>query len=125
MEELQCAEGWAITRKTENTGFTCAHCGARVDPLPTGSYRNHCPNCLWLVHLDDVPGDRASSCRGPTRQIGVDFRAPKGFVVMHRCQKCSAERRNKAAPDDIDALIALMRARPVTNSRRSRTSGRM
>jgi DNA-binding CsgD family transcriptional regulator len=42
--------------------------------------------------------------------VGVDYRAAKGFVVIHRCQRCRLERRNKAAPDDTDALIELMRA---------------
>ena len=110
MEQLQRAEGWAIARKTENTGFTCAHCGADVEPLPTGSCRNHCPRCLWSLHVDNVPGDRASGCGGSMQAIGVDYRAAKGFVVVHRCARCGAERRNKAAPDDVEALIELMRA---------------
>ena len=42
--------------------------------------------------------------------IGVDFRAAKGFVVLHRCRRCGVKRRNKAAPDDVEALIELMRA---------------
>ena len=42
--------------------------------------------------------------------IGVEYRAAKGFVVVHRCARCGAERRNKAAPDDVEALIELMRA---------------
>jgi hypothetical protein len=44
------------------------------------------------------------------RPIGVDYRAAKGFVVVHRCERCGVERRNKAAPDELDALIDRMRA---------------
>jgi len=110
VEQPETVEGWAIARKTENAGFTCLHCGAEVAALPTGSCRNHCPRCLASLHLDDVPGDRASACGGVMRPIGVDYRAAKGFVIVHRCERCGVERRNKAAPDDIDALINLMRA---------------
>ena len=112
MEQLQRAEGWAIARKTENTGFTCAQCGADVEPLGNGGYRNHCPRCLWSVHVDEAPGDRASSCGGALAPWGVDYRGGKGFVVVHRCERCGAVRRNKAAPDDVDALVALMAALP-------------
>lgn len=102
-------EGWAIARKQENSGFTCARCGADVEPLPTGSCRNHCSTCLWSVHLDYIPGDRASSCHGAMAPIRVDYRAAKGFLIVHRCERCGAERRNRAAPDDVEALIELMR----------------
>ena len=108
MEQLQRAEGRAIGRKDENTGFACAHCGADVEPLRNGGYRNHCPRCLWSVHVDEAPGDRASSCGGPLAPVGIDYRGSKGFVVIHCCELCGAVRRNKAAPDDVDALVALM-----------------
>jgi hypothetical protein len=43
--------------------------------------------------------------------VGVNYRAAKGLVVMHRRERCRVERCNKAArhPDDVDALIELMR----------------
>ena len=44
-----------VSRKTENTGFICVHCSAEVNPLTNGSYRNHCPYCLYSVHIDDCP----------------------------------------------------------------------
>jgi DNA-directed RNA polymerase subunit RPC12/RpoP len=108
VEQLQRAEGWAIGRKSENAGFACARCGADVEPLTNGGYRNHCPRCLWSVHVDEAPGDRASSCGGALAPVGVDYRGAKGFVVVHRCESCGATRRNRAAPDDVDALIRLM-----------------
>jgi RNHCP domain len=49
--------------------------------------------------------------------VGVDYRASKGFVVLHRCERCGVERRNKAAPDDVDALIELMRLRSPAGTR--------
>ncbi len=111
MEQLQPPEAWAIGRTTENAGFTCAQCRADVEPLRNGSYRNHCPRCLWSRHVDERPGDRASRCGAPMEPVDVDYRAAKGFVVVHRCTRCGIVRRNRAAPDDVDALVALMSAR--------------
>lgn len=99
-------------RAEENTGFRCACCGAEVIPLSNGSYRNHCPFCLASVHVDDVPGDRASDCRGLMDAVGV-VRTKKGWQLIHRCRSCGIERVNRAAletsqPDELDAVIALM-----------------
>jgi RNHCP domain-containing protein len=41
--------------------------------------------------------------------IGVDYRTPKGFMVVHRCVRCGFMRPNRAAPDDMEALLRLMR----------------
>ena len=41
-----------MSRKSENTGFICAYCGADAKPLTNGSYRNHCPLCLHSLHVD-------------------------------------------------------------------------
>ena len=100
-------------RFTKNdSGFICAHCGKEVQPLGYTS-RNHCPFCLWSLHLDENPGDRASDCGG---QMEPDWAEPdprRGYIITHRCTKCGALRRNKAAneaknqPDDIALLIAL------------------
>lgn len=97
----------------KNTGFCCAHCGREVPPLANGSYRNHCPYCLYSVHVDINPGDRASDCGGLLAPVAVDYSGKKGWVIVHRCQECGAERRNKAAladplePDNYDLLIEL------------------
>lgn len=81
--------------------FTCEHCGVAVAPLEHGSYRNHCPVCLWSKHVDDAgPGDRASLCQGLMEPIGLDLRANKGWMIVHRCEKCGKEIVNKTAPDD-------------------------
>ena len=45
--------------------FTCKNCGRVVVPEGAGStHRNHCPNCLCSLHVDEGPGDRASACGG-------------------------------------------------------------
>ncbi len=104
-----------FTVQGTNQGFTCAHCGAQVTPLENGSVRNHCPVCLWSVHLDDFPGDRASACGGLLEPVGVEHSGKKGWVIVHRCQTCGVIRKNKAAlddpfmPDDFAVIIRLSR----------------
>lgn len=101
-------------RFTKNdSGFICAHCGKEVDPLGYTS-RNHCPHCLWSLHLDENPGDRASDCMGLLRPVAAEPDPKKGYIITHRCEKCGAVRRCKAAlgdrggtPDDIDLIIKL------------------
>lgn len=83
-----------------NNPFTCAYCGLEVLPLENGSVRNHCPKCLYSIHVDINPGDRASNCGGLLEPIDVEHSGKKGWVVVHRCQKCGEIRRNKAALDD-------------------------
>ncbi len=86
--------------------FACEHCGKQVMPLPRGSYRNHCPHCLWSKHVDEAgPGDRASLCKGLMEPQAIDQESSKGWVIIHRCIVCRKESRNKAAPDDdMDAI---------------------
>lgn len=105
-----------------NQGFSCVHCGAEVPPLSNGSYRNHCPHCLHSLHVDVNPGDRASDCGGLLVPEAVEHNSKKGWVIVHRCRRCGAERRNRAAlddpqlPDDFDVLVAVA-ARPARRKR--------
>ena len=62
--------------------FTCRVCGWPVGPQVAGTqHRNHCPNCLASVHLDDEPGDRAADCGGTMEPVAVWVR--KGRRVGH------------------------------------------
>lgn len=98
--------------RKNDSGFVCANCGFVVEPLGYTS-RNHCPRCLCSLHLDVQPGDRASDCGGIMDPIAVETDPRKGYIIVHRCRKCGAIRRNKAAheakvqPDDLDKLIEL------------------
>jgi DNA-directed RNA polymerase subunit RPC12/RpoP len=103
-------------RFTKNdAGFVCTHCGRRVEPLGYSS-RNHCPFCLWSLHVDVLPGDRANECRGEMEPVRVELNPKKGYVIVHRCTRCGELHRNKAAneapvqPDSMRLLIALTRA---------------
>ena len=95
-----------------DSGFICANCGKEVLPLGKTS-RHHCPFCLYSLHLDINPGDRASECGGKLVPIGALPDPKKGFIIIHKCERCSAVVRNKAAidakvqPDDSDLLIKL------------------
>jgi len=96
-----------------NLGFRCDVCGAQVPPLATGSYRNHCPRCLHSRHVDVFPGDRANPCEGLLEPVAVEHSGKKGWTIVHRCQRCGEERRNRAAlddpvmPDDYELLVQL------------------
>ncbi|MBB6097648.1 DNA-directed RNA polymerase subunit RPC12/RpoP [Deinobacterium chartae] len=102
-----------FTVQGTNTGFTCGHCGTEVPPLANGSVRNHCPACLWSLHLDVFPGDRAADCGGPMRPVAVEHSPKKGWMIVHRCERCGHTGRNKAAlddpnfPDDYDVIVRL------------------
>lgn len=93
-------------------GFTCVHCGREVKPLGYSS-RNHCPFCLWSLHVDVNPGDRANPCKGPLEPISCEPDPKKGFIIVYRCQTCGEIRRCRAAheaavqPDDMNLLIKL------------------
>ena len=98
--------------RKNDSGFTCVNCGKKVEPLGYTS-RNHCPFCLCSLHLDINPGDRASDCGGILRPVKVETDPKKGYIIISKCEKCGAVRRNKAAhmakvqPDDISLLIKL------------------
>lgn len=99
-------------QKRENTGFVCACCGYRVEPVDTGSYRNHCPRCLYSRHVDVRPGDRASACGGLMVPIGIRHAGRKGWQLVHRCERCGATSANRVAdgtrqPDNVAALAKL------------------
>jgi hypothetical protein len=104
-------------RHSRNEGFVCERCGADVAPLAKGSCRNHCPQCLWSKHVDDVPGDRAAGCGGLMEPVAVEQDGRRGWMIVHRCTRCGMVRRNKAAltdpvqPDRLPVLLDVARHR--------------
>ena len=88
-------------------GFICEHCGKKVEKLGYSS-RNHCPYCLYSKHVDVNPGDRQEKCHGALKPVGVELNSKKGYVIIFKCEKCGAIRKNKAAKDDnMDLIIKL------------------
>jgi hypothetical protein len=84
--------------------FVCGNCGLRT--LGNG-YTNHCRECLWSKHVDIFPGDRAEKCGGMMKPIRVEVRK-KEYTIIHKCQKCGAEKPNKAVKEDnFDMLVQI------------------
>jgi len=102
-----------MSKKAENTGFVCIHCKKSIMALSNGSYRNHCPFCLYSLHVDECIGDRANDCNGKMEPKEIVYSSKKGYQITHVCQKCGVKRVNKIAentvmPDDLDAILKLL-----------------
>lgn len=98
-----------------NDPFVCGKCGRAVEPIVYGgSYRNHCPYCLYSKHVDaGVPGDRANECQGLMEPIGVSTRRSGEFVLTHKCTKCGFERYNRVAADDDQQTLVTLSGLPI------------
>ena len=79
--------------------FNCINCGKKIEKLKYTS-RDHCNSCLYSLHVDIYPGDRANECKGILVPINVIQTSKKGQVIIYRCSKCGVEVRNIVAEDD-------------------------
>lgn len=78
--------------------FTCKVCGWMVGPNGAGSdHRNHCPNCLHSLHVDEEPGDRASCCGGIMEPIAVWVRKNGEWAIIHLRRQCGKLSSNRVA----------------------------
>ena len=84
--------------------FICENCGKKVEKLGY-SCRNHCPHCLYSKQVDVNPGDREEKCHGLLKPIDVEINSKKGYVLVFKCMKCGAIRKNKIAEDDNMELV--------------------
>ena len=86
--------------------FICINCGTKVKPLKYSS-RDHCPNCLYSIHIDINPGDRLNTCNGILKPIGIE-KYKKIYKILYKCEKCNAEHKNIMAKDDnMDEIIKI------------------
>lgn len=93
--------------------FTCKICGRMVTPGGAGTeHRNHCPNCLSSVHMDEKPGDRASDCHGVMEPIAVWVRKSGEWAIIHRCKVCGKFSSNRIAADDNPMKLMAIALRP-------------
>ena len=77
--------------------FVCKVCGTKVKG--TG-YTNHCPNCLFSLHVDEeIPGDRQSNCRGLMEPIKAEIEGGE-YILTHKCQICKKVIKNKTSSED-------------------------
>jgi len=100
--------------KKIDEAFICENCGNQVPTLGYTS-RDHCNHCLYSKHVDKNPGDRAEECQGKLIPIAVQNDAKKGYVIIYRCEKCGAIRRNIAAKDDNMNLIIKLSGNPFSS----------
>ena len=98
-----------------NEGFICDHCHKKVAPIRFGgSYRNHCPYCLWSKHVDGpIPGDRVEPCQELMEPVGVTTKGGGEFTLIHKCLKCGFQRLNRVAGDDDSLLLTNLAGRVV------------
>jgi len=99
MKKDQKLEVKKFTRVIED--FECFNCHANVKG--TG-YTDHCPNCLWSLHVDNFPGDRASNCKGRMEPVHVVY-DKDSYLIEYVCQKCKMPKRFKAAEKDNKELL--------------------
>lgn len=94
--------------------FICKVCGREVIPGGAGSdHRNHCPNCLTSLHLDDMPGDRASDCGGHMEPIAVWVKQNGEWAILHRCRQCGKISANRIAADDNPMKLMSIAMKPL------------
>ncbi len=98
-----------------SSGFVCRHCKRPVEPSSYGTeHRNHCPTCLWSLHVDDRPGDRSSACQGKQEPIAVWVRPDGEWAIIHRCTSCGTLKSNRIAGDDHPWSLMALAARAVS-----------
>jgi DNA-directed RNA polymerase subunit RPC12/RpoP len=107
--------------KDKAGSYQCVHCKNyfhNIALLSGVQNRNHCPYCLWSLHLDLInPGDRLAACRAPMQPIGLTSKltlkkyssSDQGEVMLvHHCMECGKISINRiAADDDVDAIMEL------------------
>ncbi len=94
--------------------FICSNCGRTVVPSESGGYqRNHCPDCLWSLHVDLRTGDRRCGCRGRMEPITVWVKESGEWAIVHRCISCGFLRTNRIAADDSEQILYALAAKPL------------
>ncbi|EMJ86753.1 RNHCP domain protein [Leptospira meyeri serovar Semaranga str. Veldrot Semarang 173] len=91
--------------RSDEEEFRCVECKQMVFPPGFGTdQRNHCPNCLTSLHLDNSPGDRKATCGSKMEAISIWVRKGE-WVILHRCKGCGVIHANRIGPDDNEALL--------------------
>jgi hypothetical protein len=79
---------------------------------PGTKNRNHCPHCLFSLHVDNETGDRMSDCRGLMAPVGRLLKKDGEEVLIHKCLVCGEIRKNRIAGDDSISLVEELRTYP-------------
>ena len=93
--------------------FRCIVCGEIVKKLGYTA-RDHCPNCLSSIHVDNNPGDRLCECKGILKPIAIEKSKKDTYKIVYKCEKCEMIKKNISAKDDnFDKIIEIM-SKPVS-----------
>lgn len=84
--------------------FICLVCHKQITHLGYTA-RDHCPNCLCSIHVDNNPGDRSCNCHGILKPIEIEKGKKDTLKIIYRCEKCGEIKKNKTAIDDNYELI--------------------
>lgn len=100
-------------RTEADQAFRCRKCRQFIGaPASGGRHRNHCPNCLHSLHVDQKqPGDRRSECHSLMRPRGIIERRNGEQMILHECLGCGKTQPTRVAADDNPLL--LMRLEPI------------
>ena len=85
--------------------------------IPEGAgsaHRNHCPNCLTSLHVDEEPGDRSSNCGGIMDPVAVWVKKNGEWAIIHRCCRCGDFSSNRVAADDNPMKLMSIAMKPLT-----------
>ena len=97
----------SFTRTIEN--FECKNCHTFVEG---NGYTNHCPQCLYSLHIDNQPGDRQNLCQGLMQPIDIVTQGGSPVDIIHQCQKCLIIKQNKISDNDsTETIISIMKAK--------------
>lgn len=96
--------------------FVCQVCGQTVLPENAGTeHRNHCPNCLSSLHVDNEKGDRESDCGGVMEPVAVWVKKNGEWSIIHRCRRCGKLSANRSAADDNPLKLMSLAMKPIAN----------
>lgn len=85
----------------------CVYCEEEFTlNAPGTNNRNHCPHCLYSLHVDERVGDRKSKCLGKMQPIGKFLRPNGEEVIIHKCEDCGKISNNRVAGDDDIGLVS-------------------
>ena len=121
LEQLTSEKTWQAGKKQERTeacleSFVCVHCGKEIHPEGAGSnHRNHCPYCLYSLHVDETAGDRKAACHGKMEPIAVVSREDGDWSILHQCKLCGKLNLNRALADDNPILLTSLAVKPLAS----------
>lgn len=94
-----------FTRTQED--FICIYCNYKVKG---NGYTNHCPECLYSLHVDRLPGDRQELCHGLMKPIDIISKGGYPIDIVHECKLCYSIKHNIIRDSDsTNAIIAVMK----------------